>query len=242
VVVSSRALHLEDKAARRAQIVAAATRLLERDPVNFASVADVAREAGLAKGTVYLYFKTKEEMLMAIHMDQSFVLFDQLDAALTSTGELNSLNLVDAFCEFVATHPLYLQVAAICHSSLERNIDHEVLVGFRMEIGARLMRTGQLMEQRFPQAVKPHGPGGLELLHHTYAFAIGTWQLCDPVHQKTHENDPVELQMFKRDVSQDLRIGITALWTGFTVAAQSPLLRSGAVAAVGREASNETVR
>ena len=76
MVVLHRAVQAEDKAARRAAILEAAGRLLARDPENFASVAQVAEEAGLAKGTVYLYFKTKEEMLMSIHAEQAAHLFD----------------------------------------------------------------------------------------------------------------------------------------------------------------------
>jgi AcrR family transcriptional regulator len=32
-----------------------------------ANVAEVAEAAGLGKGTVYLYFPSKEEMLLALH-------------------------------------------------------------------------------------------------------------------------------------------------------------------------------
>ena len=38
-----------------------------RSPDRMASVAEVADEAGLAKGTVYLYFPSKEELLLAVH-------------------------------------------------------------------------------------------------------------------------------------------------------------------------------
>jgi AcrR family transcriptional regulator len=206
--------------------VAAATTLLTRDPENFASVAQVAQEAGLAKGTVYLYFKTKEEMLMAIHVDQSNQLFDNLDSLFTLARPITSLDLIDSFCDFVSNHPLFLQVAAICHSSLERNIDPAVLVDFRQNIALRLLKSGALVEKRFPEIAPPNGPGGIELLHHTYAFAIGTWQLCDPAHQLTHASDAPELAMFKRDVFKDLRAGLAALWSGFTAPAPSPILHS----------------
>ena len=42
-------------------------RLLLRSPDRVANVAEVADEAGLAKGTVYLYFPSKEELLLALH-------------------------------------------------------------------------------------------------------------------------------------------------------------------------------
>jgi AcrR family transcriptional regulator len=49
--------------ARRAQIVEAAARLWLRDGFDATSVEAIARAAGLAKGTVYLYFPSKEALL-----------------------------------------------------------------------------------------------------------------------------------------------------------------------------------
>jgi AcrR family transcriptional regulator len=48
---------------RRTQIVEAAARLWLRDGFDATSVESIARAAGLAKGTVYLYFPSKEALL-----------------------------------------------------------------------------------------------------------------------------------------------------------------------------------
>src|SRR5262245_29500248 len=50
---------------RRDQIVTAAVELWLEDGFDAVSVEAIARRAGLAKGTVYLYFRTKEEILGA---------------------------------------------------------------------------------------------------------------------------------------------------------------------------------
>lgn len=50
---------------RRDQIIEAAIRRWLVDGYDATTVAAIAREAGLAKGTVYLYFPTKEEILSA---------------------------------------------------------------------------------------------------------------------------------------------------------------------------------
>lgn len=55
-----------DRAARRAQLVAAAASVFaERGVVN-TSVADIVRGAGVAQGTFYLYFDTKDDVLVAV--------------------------------------------------------------------------------------------------------------------------------------------------------------------------------
>ena len=214
MVVLHRAVQAEDKAARRAAILDAAGRLLARDPENFASVAQVAEEAGLAKGTVYLYFKTKEEMLMAIHAEQAAHLFDEVEAMIAARGA--ALTVDDAagsFCSFVQRYPLFLQVASTCHSSFERNIDADFMYQFRLGIAARLGAIGPKLELIFPQL----SPGqGVELLNHTYAFGIGTWLLCDPSHDPEGMARP-GLDVLRREVGPALYRGLIALWRGYVL-------------------------
>ena len=50
----------------RAQLVAAARRVFERDGVVEARVADITREAGVATGSFYTYFARKEDAFVAV--------------------------------------------------------------------------------------------------------------------------------------------------------------------------------
>ncbi|SFD46853.1 TetR/AcrR family transcriptional regulator [Streptomyces aidingensis] len=54
-----------DRAARRETILTAAVRVFARRGFAAARIEDVAREAGVAKGSVYLYFDSREELLRA---------------------------------------------------------------------------------------------------------------------------------------------------------------------------------
>src|SRR5436853_5159069 len=51
---------------KRKAILRAATEVFARNGYFISKVADIAREAGVADGTVYLYFKSKEEILHSI--------------------------------------------------------------------------------------------------------------------------------------------------------------------------------
>ncbi len=55
----------DPKARRRRQILMAATELFVEQGYRKTSVDEVARRAGVAKGTVYLYYKTKTDLLFA---------------------------------------------------------------------------------------------------------------------------------------------------------------------------------
>ena len=63
---------------KRTSILRAATRVFARNGYFNSKVADIARAADVADGTVYLYFKSKEEILHSI-FDQNIA--DAIDAA-----------------------------------------------------------------------------------------------------------------------------------------------------------------
>jgi TetR/AcrR family fatty acid metabolism transcriptional regulator len=52
------------------QIVDAAIRVFARTGYYNSRVADIAREAGIASGTIYLYFRTKEEILVTLFREK----------------------------------------------------------------------------------------------------------------------------------------------------------------------------
>ncbi|WP_165985284.1 TetR/AcrR family transcriptional regulator [Streptomyces sp. YIM 98790] len=54
-----------DRTARREAILSAAVRVFARHGFAAGRIEDVAREAGVAKGSVYLYFDSREELLRA---------------------------------------------------------------------------------------------------------------------------------------------------------------------------------
>jgi TetR/AcrR family fatty acid metabolism transcriptional regulator len=67
---------------RQASILAAATRVFAASGYHGARVSEVARAAGVADGTIYLYFRSKRDLLVAL-FEQGFDHFlAGLDAAL----------------------------------------------------------------------------------------------------------------------------------------------------------------
>ena len=72
---------------KRESILRAATRVFARNGYFNSKVADIARAADVADGTVYLYFKSKEEILHSI--------FDQNMAEAISSGKKLIENLSD---------------------------------------------------------------------------------------------------------------------------------------------------
>ncbi len=72
--------------AKRDQILAGAGRVIGRMGFDAASVTDIAREAGVSKGTIYVYFQGKEDLFEALMEDTRDRLFRALEAELERPG------------------------------------------------------------------------------------------------------------------------------------------------------------
>lgn len=68
-MAQSRARSDDAKRARCQFILASAERLLRRDGFNAFTMNKLATKADLAKGTLYLYFATREELVLALYTD-----------------------------------------------------------------------------------------------------------------------------------------------------------------------------
>ena len=83
------------KADKHDAILRAATRVFARHGFFNAQVADVAREAGVAAGTVYLYFRSKDDLLASIFERTMRTAIDEGRAALSGvTDPLSRLTAI----------------------------------------------------------------------------------------------------------------------------------------------------
>jgi AcrR family transcriptional regulator len=74
--------------ARRAAILSAAQACFWRSGIRRTAIEDVALEAGLAKGTIYLYFRSKEELFAALAEKLCSESLVEVDAALAQPVDL----------------------------------------------------------------------------------------------------------------------------------------------------------
>ena len=72
---------------KRSRIIDAAVEVFAEKGFRAARVSDIARAAGVADGTIYLYFKNKEDLLLVIFEEKMEILLDQLQTALGETDD-----------------------------------------------------------------------------------------------------------------------------------------------------------
>ena len=83
-----RAVSDEDKSARRGEIMAAAKKVFARRGFHATTIADIAKQAGLAYGSVYWYFDSKDELFHALMAVEESALRNHVTAALAQMSEV----------------------------------------------------------------------------------------------------------------------------------------------------------
>ena len=98
----------------RAQILKAATALFTRCGLNGASLDDISREAGVNRGLIYHYFKTKESLFDQV-LARPLTDYSQVQLQLLQRPELDARALresVEGFFWFLADHPELVRLLA----------------------------------------------------------------------------------------------------------------------------------
>jgi AcrR family transcriptional regulator len=207
------ALSADDKESRRQTLLAAAHRLY-RERHALPPVADIAAAAGLAKGTVYLYFRTKEEIFVALLEDSFTHLFAALEPLLDALpqGAAAADVFAERFAALAAASGDLLPLAALANGVLEQNLPVEPMRRFKAALARGWTAAGARLEAS--AGLAPAG-SGTTLLLHTYGLTLGLWQaLSYPAALKALLQEP-DLRSLDRDFATELRAAVAALWHGY---------------------------
>ncbi len=165
----------EDKQARRVAILAAAAALFGDGSGDLPTAHAIARACSLAKGTVYLYFRSKEAIFSALLLDgwggvvglveEAFAPSDQ------SCGDDPAAAFLAAYVAHLGRHRELLRLDAL-RPTLEQGLDLASLAEFKRTFVERLVSGGSLIDQRLGLREGK----GVKLLTRTHALTCGLWQ------------------------------------------------------------------
>lgn len=165
-----RARRDEDKQARQEQILAAAATLLDTRPTRKITMTKLATEAKLAKGTLYLYFRTREEVFVALAHAELSAWLDSLHDAEPGSIESISSHLADA----LLARPRLLALLPVLHSVLARNLSATAEERFGAAHRALLGCGGAHLERLLPDL--PEGKG-YDVFYQLYFTLVGLSQV-----------------------------------------------------------------
>ncbi len=192
-----RARSRQDKDLRRAQLIASATQLFADEDFDAVTIARVAAQAGVAKGTAYLYFATKESLFLElVRAEMSLLLVDltqKLDPGRPGfpASQANAVKSVPAVIARSLTERLVLRrLLVLLHSVIEPKIDAATALEFKIFLRDLLQEASLLMAQRIPGLTVDKAS---ILMLQIHALVISLTQLAEP--------PPVIAQVMAQDAS-----------------------------------------
>jgi len=158
---------------RRQQIIVAAKRVFSKKGFNRATMEDIAQEAELSPGTLYLYFKNKDDLYASLNLRVLQFMNGKLDHALGDNQvdfDTKLDRVMDAMLEVYAYDPLILNNVFHLQSSETLKSVSEELLG---EINALSRQALRKLTRMFAEEIEK----GTIVAHNPTALADMLWGL-----------------------------------------------------------------
>lgn len=140
-----------EKQRRREEILNAAEKVFFSKGIKHATMDDVAEEAELSKGTLYLYFKSKEEIYLAINLRGLAILDEMFEKAVSKYKKgIEKIRAIGgAYYRFYKEYPDYFN-AFLYYESHEMNLKDKDSVAIEcdttgheaLDVVVEALRTG----------------------------------------------------------------------------------------------------
>lgn len=218
-IIVKRATNDRQKEVRKETILKASRELFMDAGFFDVSMATIARQSGLAKGTVYLYFKTKEEIFLALSTEETELWLEDFDARLASLdGAIDNEQFVEILQASMKGRDVMQRLLSLLHLVLEKNITYEQALSFKQNLKRRTMHTAELIENALPYLAKGQGIDVLTTLH---CLVVGWVQMTDhsPILEKVLEHP--DITPFKFDLQIKLFESLALILEGMKSKARS---------------------
>jgi AcrR family transcriptional regulator len=154
-----RAYRPEEKEMRRQAILTGALQMFREVPYPALRMTDLAQRLGLGKGTLYLYFPTKESLFLAVLQAEMGTWFDRAAQDLEATPKgSDPVAVAERLVLELVRRPLLPKLQALLHGVLEQNIPVAEANAFARFLQAGVVRVGQRLERVLPDLAPGLGP------------------------------------------------------------------------------------
>lgn len=200
-----RAISNAEKQQREQDIINVAERLFLSSDYKDITMAKIAQDARLAKGTLFLYFQTKEELFLSLaeraisQWSQSIQM--EMKDIITSKRNLTINEFVDILVSSVENRVL-VKLFSILDDTLEQNIDLDRAYRFKTFLKREMSEIGELMEAVLPAIHEGHG---IMLLSQLFICLIGAYKVSTPSPIVKQAIQRPGLEMFDRDFIKTMR-------------------------------------
>lgn len=173
--VGKRAMTEDAKELRRTALLSCARLMLQTEGWSNFTMAALADKASLAKGTAYLYFPTREALLLAILTEdlRGFLARIVRELQHLSTRDL-PMGAAKIIGDALLGSSTLLPLLQLLHTQLERNVPYAVLAEFKTFLLEQLQIAGKSLEK----AVRLKKGAGTTVFLRAHALAVGMSQMA----------------------------------------------------------------
>ena len=171
-----RAYRPDQKESRKQAILETAVKLFEETRYQDLHMADLAARVGLAKGTLYLYFPTKESLFLAVLMTEMGAWFQGAGARLEALEKpILPREAADLLVDEMLRLPLLPGLQALVHNVLEQNVPEEEAVAFGKFLREGVDRVAGPLEKAVEGLSRPQAA---TFLVRFYGMVIGAQHMA----------------------------------------------------------------
>jgi AcrR family transcriptional regulator len=206
-----RARAAQDKEKRRRDFLVVAAGLFDAGDYSSVTMSQIAAKTGLSKGTVYLYFRSKEELFLQLLVDELEEWFGQLTQGLPLMRGQPLPVFAKGFVATLRDRPQLTRLLALMHLVLETHLDAKSAKAFKLRLQRMMLPVSAQLEGVLDL---PQGQG-MRLLLHAHALTVGLHQMTStsPIVQDVVRSCP-ELHPLRLDFYAELERAIEALIRG----------------------------
>jgi len=206
-----RARNEEDKLERRQAILDAGLELWNETSYADLTMSAVAERAGVVKGTLYLYFETKEQLFLALISDMMADYFDDVAACLEQGGRWSKSRVVQVLTDALDGREAFTRLLTTLGSICEHNVSYEHALAFKRRMRDCFARTAALVARRLPFLT---AASAMRFVTHVSAIVTGFAHMTYPAPVMEKVYALPEMAALKFDLKTEVRAAAKALLDG----------------------------
>ena len=142
----------ERTAARKEEIINACEKLYQSMSFKDITLKEIGNETSFSRPTIYNYYRTKEEIFLALYERESDRWNEELQSILNDNEKLTKEQLSEKLASSIANREQLLKLLAMNNYDMEANSRPELLTSFKVAYGESMKNVFRIINKFCPKS------------------------------------------------------------------------------------------
>ncbi len=111
----------------------------------------IADKAGFTRSNLYRYFKTREEIFLALYQQDTTVWVNDIVKTFEKSRAMKPETFVKKWMDVLLKHQRFLELNPLLALSLEKNASDEIYLAFKIELHQQLSKVIEVLKKPLPK-------------------------------------------------------------------------------------------